>query len=195
MENLIIRRREYLIEKTVKVVDSHSTFLGQYKGKVYFVKTFVNLDEFNNELASYKKLKKMGISCPKLLRKDKKTLNIAFQYVDAKNMADVLSEGDIPDKCFQELFNIYRFARFSKIELNYLPEYFILENGKLYYTSYEVFPMNKEKNLENYGLRFWLYGDECAKHLNDLGLPVDKNRILAKGELNKKIVLLAIMKW
>lgn len=196
MENLIIRRRIYIVDHLIKSGISHDSYLCKYKERSYLVKQFKSISDYQADLANYKVVKKYGINLPKLMRKDKKTFCVSFQYIDAQNMAEVIANNDASDDVFGELFNMYRFARFSKIDLNYLPENYKYYKNSLFYLSYNEFgPAHKDKNLENYGIYFWIYGSDCMNHLKDLGLPIDKSRLLIQPEVNKKIVLLSIMKW
>lgn len=180
--------------EVINMINLHD-FLLCRKNKYFHLKTFDNIDDFKKEINEYKTKTKYGIYVPKMLKTSKRELSILFEYVGEETIDSLLAKGDIDEKIFDKLFIIYRFARFSHIELNYYPENFAYYNGELYYLLYEFSKENKDKNLENYGIRFWFSGEEGLSHLKELGYSVDNSRLLSKGELNKKIVLLSIMKW
>ena len=195
MENIVVRRKSYEIKRMVIEKEDHTSFECEIKGKRYFVKQYTDLDSFGFEIKSYKEFSSYGIRNPKLLRKDKNNLTVVYEFINGIKATDVIADGTISDDWFEKLFLIYRFARFSKIDINYLPEFYQMYNGELVYLNHYFFEQNPKKNLENYGIDFWLYGERCAEHLKELGYQVDKSKILTKPELNKKIVLLSIMKW
>lgn len=195
MVSINVKRKSFEIMSTLLEDETHSTYLAQRKGKKYIVKSYVTYNVFSYIIEQHKKLKKCGIKTPKLLKVDKVRLTILFEYVEGENMLDKLSKEDIPETIFDKLFVMYRFARFSKIDLNYMPENFVFYNNELYYMSTELNPQMSDKNLENYGIRYWVYTFECGEHLEEKGYKVDKSRLLSRAVANKKIVLLTIMRW
>ena len=190
-ESKIFKRRKY---EVIKSLNPHE-FSVRRKNKYFHLKTFDDINSFNKEISDYKAITKYGIKVPRMLKSSKRELLILFEYVGEETIDKLLDQGDIDEKVFDKLFTIYRFARFSHIELNYLPENYALYNGELYYFLYEFSKENKERNLENYGIRFWFTGVEGISHLKELGYEVNNARLLSKAELNKKIVLISIMKW
>ena len=190
-ESKIFKRRTY---EVIKSLNPHE-FSVRRKNKYFHLKTFDDIKSFNKEISDYKAITKYGIKVPRMLKSSKRELSILFEYVGEETIDKLLDQGDIDEKVFDKLFTIYRFARFSHIELNYLPENYALYNGELFYLLYEFSKENKERNLENYGIRFWFTGVEGISHLKELGYEVNNARLLSKAELNKKIVLISIMKW
>lgn len=190
-ESKTFKRRKY---EVIKSLNPHE-FSVRRKNKYFHLKTFDDINSFNKEISDYKAITKYGIKVPRMLKSSKRELTILFEYVGEETIDKLLDQGDIDEKVFDKLFTIYRFARFSHIELNYLPENYALYNGELFYLLYEFSKENKERNLENYGIRFWFTGVEGISHLKELGYEVNNARLLSKAELNKKIVLISIMKW
>ena len=191
MENLVLKRKEYKIQKEYP----DGSYLVSFKDKLFVLRRFDNDTDFHCELNLRKKLKKYGIRIPKIKKVFKKERIVLIEYISDHTMLDELIKGDIGDDAFKELFNIYRFCRFSKIDLNYQPENFATKNGEMYYLSLEFFDSNKEKNLENYGLFYWIYSPQFVEHLKELKISIDPSRVLSKAEANKKIVLISVMHW
>ena len=191
MENIVIKNKNY---EVVKELDS-GVFLVSQKDKKFALRQFASSESFNNEIALRKRLKKLGVNIPKTVKAFKKELCLLIEYISDETMLDVLLKGDIPDEAFKELFNIYRFCRFSKVDINYLPENFAMKKGRMYYLALDLMESSEEKNLENYGLFYWIYSPQLATHLKELNLEIDKSRLLTQPEANKKIVLISIMHW
>ena len=76
-----------------------------------------------------------------------------------------------------------------------MPEKYMFDGKELYYVGEEFFAANKDKNLENFGLRYWLTSLEGINHLEELGFDINKKRLIQKDEVNKKIVLISILRW
>lgn len=195
MENILFKKKEYKVIEKLSDHEYYSSYKCSFKNKVYFVRAFANQAEFLADYNSYKELKKLGITMPKLLKKDKKSNVIIYEYIDGDNVAKHLAKEDLPDEYFSMMFNMYRFARFSKFELDYNPINYVVKNNTLYYLSHVKKKQNQEINFENYGINFWLMSKEGYENLKQLGFEVDSKRVVSKGDVNKKIVLLSIMKW
>ncbi len=195
MDCLRFKRKNYEVIKELQKSEYFTIFLVKYKNKQFILKQFNNSVSFFNEIDSYKKITDYGIKVAPLLKKDKKNNLLLYKDVGEETIDKILAKEDISDDIFGQLFNIYRFARFSKIELDYMPENYCIYNNELYYRSLKFFTADKKKNLENYGIRFWFTGSEGLAHLKELGYEVDKNRFIDEANLNKKIILLSIMKW
>lgn len=195
MEQIVVSHRQFEIVKEVETNEVYSSYLVTYKSKKFLLRKYQNILGFDEARYRYKKLYSYGIHVPVIEYKDKKQLALVFEHFDEPTMLDVLSEKDIPEEYFEKLFTIYRYARVNQVDINYLPENFVVRGKKMYYTSLDLFEANKEINLENYGLDYWIISQKGYDHLKELGHKVDKKRLLSKGETNKKIVLLSLFNW
>ena len=195
MEKLTIAKKEYDIVSILKEGEFSISYKCSHKGKMFFIKVFKDESSFKAELLNHKMLKKYGIRVPKLIKVLKNDLTLIYQFIEGENVLEVIAKQELDEIYFSELFEQYRFARFSKIELNYLPQNYVLYKNQLYYLSKEFIPQNKDKNLENYGICYWFYSEQLVELLKEQNIPIDKKRLLNKGEVNKKIVLTSIMKW
>lgn len=191
MEVMKIKNKSY---EVIEELDS-GVFLVSKKDKKFVLRHFESISSLLREIDRRKKLKKYGINIPKIIKVSKKDLCLLIEFISEETMLDVLLKGDIPDKSFKELFNIYRFCRFSKIDLNYHPENFAMKKGRMYYLALDIEKASEDRNLENYGLYYWVYSPQCVEHLKELNLEIDKSRKLTQPEANKKIVLISIMHW
>lgn len=195
MEKLTVLKKEYEIVSLLKEGEFASSYKCSFKGKIFFVKVFKDKPSFLAELNNHIQLKKYGIRVPKLIKKDKVNFILVYQFIDGETVLETIIKSELVEQYYNELFEQYRFARFSKIDLNYFPANFKLVNGELFYLSKEFFASKEETKLENSGIFYWFYSDDLVKYLKEHDYPVDKKRLLSKGEVNKKIVLTSIMKW
>lgn len=165
------------------------------KDKQYVLREFTNYDDYFEALFRYKTLVKSGIYVPKLLKKDKKSFKLLFEYIIGQDCAEALSKYEIKEEYFAALYLLYRFCRVSKIELNYLPENFIYDGKRMFYISLDLFEQNSNINLENYGMEYWFTSVKGIEHLEKLGYSVNHERQISVPEVNKKIVLISIKHW
>lgn len=189
-----IKHKEYhLLEELKNSNDDYFYAKCECKGNIYILRKYNT--EFVGAIDEQKKLNKYGINIPKLIAVDKKQMITIEESIDGKTCFEELLDNDLDDKHFELLFVMYRFCRFSKINLDYNPKNFILKDKKLYYTGRHFWPLKKEKNLENEGIRYWLYTNEFANYLQELSINVDFKRVLPEEVANKKIVLLCVTYW
>ena len=197
MEELKLKHKKYEVLEDLGSFDLYDALRLVRKNKKYTYKKYKSIAGYNDEMDRYTQLVKAGIRVPKIIDKDKKTLEVIFDYLEGERCDSLLVKNDfeLPEIYYERLFIVYRFCRFSKIELNYLPENFVLKNDLLYYDSLDIYNQNSKINLENYGLHFWIKSAKAYEHLEKLGYKFEKKQILKKGEANKKIVLLSIKYW
>ena len=195
MEQFVLGRRVFEIVKNLFTTQVESSFLVTFKDKKYLARKYQNEEDFHEALYRYKKLVKCSIYTPTLEYKDKKQYLLIFNYIDKPHADEVLANDELEDIYFEKLFTLYRYARANQVDINYLPENFVLDGKTLYYTSLDLFDQNPEINLENYGLEFWIMSRKGYDHLTKLGYQIDKKRIMSTGESNKKIVLLSLYNW
>jgi len=195
METRNIKRCEYEIGDVLSRVDGLVILLAKYRDRFFSFRQYANEDLYLADLAKYKRIQRAGINVPKLITHDREKKVLIFERFEEKKALDVLSVEDLKEIYFKQLFNIYRFCRFSKIEIDYMPENYILKGTTLYYIGEEIIDANPKRNLENYGLRYWIYSKEAADHLREKGFAIDAKRIISEEEANKRIVLLSVTYW
>lgn len=195
MSTLQVKRKQYEIIKKTRDLHNFSEALVSFKNVKYIAKQYDLISIMLDDIKCRSRLKKYGINVPKYKVIDKKNNITLEEYIEGDNALTQLVKGELPDGFYKELYNQYRFCRFSKIELNYMPENFILSRKKMYYTSFDYGPAKEATNLENYGIYYWFYSNEFYNHLQELGIDFDKRKILKPAEVKKKIVLLSIMNW
>ena len=193
METLTIKRTEYQILSLLYEDEDRKIYLANYKGKKYSISIYKrNFPLFFNKI---KRIQKCGIPTPKIVANSKPEGILVREYFEGPNVFEEIAKGPLSDNYYKELFLIYRFCRFSQINLNYLPENFIMRNNKLYYISDDIYDYEVKHNLENWGIYYWFYGEELVNRLRSNGYKIDNSRILSKAEETKKITLTGITYW
>lgn len=194
MEITINKRHIYeLKDDFVDSKDDYTFAHCTRKNKEFLIRKYYH--DFSTALDENKKIKKYGVNIPKVIEIDKKQNIIVEEVVKGENCFDILMEKDISDKCFEQLFVLYRFCRFSKINVDYNPKNFFFDGKKICYIGRHYWTYKKERNFENYGIRYWLYTNEFANYIASFKINVDMKRVLTEEVANKQIVLLCVTYW
>lgn len=195
MEKRVIKRYEYELVQLLTHSEGASVYLAKRKDRVFSYREYRLESAYNEDLGKYKKIQKIGVNVQKLIAHDRQLLVLIFERFQEPTALDVLAVENLKDIYFKQLFTIYRFCRFSKVELNYMPNNYVLKGTTLYYVGEDVTESDPSRNLENFGLRYWIYSKEAAQLLEETGHTVDSKRILSEEETNKRIVLLSVSFW
>ena len=195
MEKRLIKRYEYEICERLLQTGDMDLFIARRKDRVFSYREYQSEKVYHEDLAKYKRMQKAGINVPKLIAHDRQLLVLIFERFQEPTALNVLANEDLKEIYFKQLFTIYRFCRFSKVEISYLPHNFILKGTTLYYIGEDISDSDPKRNLENYGLRYWIYSKEATELLAQKGLPIESKRLLSEEETNKRIVLLSVTYW
>jgi hypothetical protein len=195
MEKRVIKRYEYELMQLLKHTEEVDIYLAKRKDRYFSFREYRVEKPYNEDLAKYKKIQKIGVNVQKLIAHDRQLLVLIFECFQEPTALDVLAKEELKEIYFKQLFTIYRFCRFSKVELNYLPNNFVLKGTTLYYVGEEITASDPSRNLENFGLRYWIYSKEASELLEEKGLPIEPKRLISEEETNKRIVLLSVTYW
>jgi len=195
MKTLIVGNKEYFLLRQLMSNEDKTIYQVKKDDDVYKIIKFSNFSSFKHDLDNWIFLKRAGIVVPKLVKKIKKELTLIFKWIDGKSCLELLAEKDIDQTIFEKLFLYYRFARFSKFDIDYLPTNFVVKENKVFYVSTTKIPANPQLNLENYGIFYWVMSKEAASLMKKNKISFDQSRILSEAETKKKIVLLSVLNW
>ncbi|MFA5442944.1 MAG: hypothetical protein WCX85_02270 [Bacilli bacterium] len=195
MEKRVIKRYEYELMQLLKHTEEVDIYLAKRKDRYFSFREYRVEKPYNEDLAKYKKIQKIGVNVQKLIAHDRQLLVLIFECFQEPTVLDILAKEELKEIYFKQLFTIYRFCRFSKVELNYLPNNFVLKGTTLYYVGEEITASDPSRNLENFGLRYWIYSKEASELLEEKGLPIETKRLISEEETNKRIVLLSVTYW
>ena len=187
METIRIKHREFNILESL----SEDSFLLERKEKKYFARKFTPKAQEGYELTySVRKLSTSGVKTPKLYWIDDKNGYVVSEYVEAQLASDYLSENDLTEKHYENLFRTAYFARLSNLTLDYEPDKWMIKEDELIYLSPMTIRYQKEKDLVDHYIRLWFNTNELASFLSKLGKNYDKSRIKNDFSTNKEIVLM-----
>lgn len=194
MENVIIaKNKKFVVVSTKMVHEDHVTYICTWSNRTYLVRTF-NTD-YEKALADYKVLKRAGINMAKMCFHDDAAKVIVFDYFPEEDCLTTLSKGPLPDIYFDALFALYRFARFSKVSLDWEPQNFMLRGTQMFYLPTKWEPMNEQNGLEKAGIRTWYLGKEGRGLLARKGFDITNLPSIEENAVNKSIVLHSIQHW
>ena len=194
MENVIIaKNKKFVIVSTKMVHEDHTTYICTWSNRTYLVRTFVT--GFENAMNDYKVLKHAGINMAKICFHDDEKKIIVFDYFPEDDCLTALSKGPLPDIYFDALFALYRFARFSKVALDWEPQNFMLRGTQMFYLPTKWEPLTEENGLEKGGIRTWYLGKEGRGLLVRKGFDISNLPTVEENAVNKSIVLHSIQHW
>lgn len=179
--------------KKYKVISSLSddSFIVENKNKRYLIRDLHgNLKEFYHIIDSYKRFLNTGIKHPKVKGKDKKRCLLLIEYIDGRNIMEMLMEKDLPEIIYEKIFFLAYMARVEHKALNFDPSLYVFDGKEIYYMNEELYEFNDETKFINKGIRLWFYTKEFVELLKEKGLESDKSRIKEDYAINKQIVLM-----
>lgn len=192
-EYIQIKNKKFVLTSTKAVHEDHSTYICTWSNRTYLLRTYKT--GFEKALADYKELKHAGINMAKMCFHDDVNHVIVFDYFPEDDCLKALSKGPLDNKYFDALYALYRFARFSKVALDWEPQNFMLRGNQMFYLPTKWERLNEENKLEKEGIRSWFLGKEGRALLTRKGYDVSSLPSLSEAEVNKAVVLSAVSNW
>ena len=194
MEEFIqIKNKKFVLTLEKAVHEDHSTYICTWSGRTYLLRTYKT--GFEKALADYRELKHAGINMAKMCFHDDVNHVIVFDYFPEEDCLEALSKGPLGQQYFDALFALYRFARFSKVSLDWEPQNFMLRGSQMFYLPTKRERMNESNKLEKEGIRTWFLGKEGHALLKRKGYDEASLPMLSEEQVNKEIVLEAVKNW
>ena len=119
------------------------------------------------ELNDYKRLKKIGISMPKMLDVDTEQERILKEYIDGDTVYDMVIHDALPEDCLQQVKAMCKLLYPAHTNIDYFPTNFIMQDGILYYVDYECNDYMDEWNFEDWGIKYWSKTEEFLKYVEE----------------------------
>lgn len=192
-EYIQIKNKKFVLTSTKAVHEDHSTYICTWSNRTYLLRTYKT--GFEKALADYKELKHAGINMAKMCFHDDVNHVIVFDYFPEDDCLKALSKGPLDNKYFDALYSLYRFARFSKVALDWEPQNFMLRGNQMFYLPTKWERLNEDNKLEKEGIRSWFLGKEGRALLTRKGYDVSSLPSLSEAEVNKAVVLSAVSNW
>ena len=191
-----IKNKKFVINETKAVHHDHSTYTSTWSNRPYLIRVFVNRESYHQALSDYKALKHAGINMAKMCFHDEEQHVIVFDLFPEDDCLTDLSKGPLSELHFQALFALYRFARFSKVSLDWEPQNFMLRGSQMFYLPTKWSPMKEDNRFEtSKDYRTWFLGKDGRGLLYKKGYDVSKLPSLSETEVNKASVLMVTLYW
>lgn len=190
---IVVKNKKFVVVSVKAVHEDHTTYICTWSNRTYLVRTFV--EGFEKAMKDYKTLKHAGINMAKICFHDDEKKIIVFDYFPEDDCLETLAKGSLPDIYFDALFALYRFARFSKVALDWEPQNFMLRGTQMFYLPTKWEPLNENNPLEKEGIRTWFLGKEGRALLARKGYDVSALPNLEDNVVNKSIVLASVRYW
>ena len=119
------------------------------------------------EINDYNRLKSIGISMPEMLDVDRTNERIVKEFIDGDTAYALVLTDRLPENCLFQVKEMCRLLYNAKMNIDYFPTNFILQNGILYYIDYECNDYMEEWNFENWGIKYWSKTPEFIKYTEE----------------------------
>jgi len=194
MEEFIqIKNKKFVLTSLRAEHEDHSTYICTWSNRTYCLRIYK--EGFDKAMADYRQLKHAGINMAKICFHDAAQQVIVFDYFPEEDCLTVLGRGPLAEEYLEALFALYRFARFSKVALDWQPQNFMLRGHQMFYLPTKWEPLTDDNRLEKEGLRHWFLGDEARALLKRKGFDVSALPHMSEAEVNKAMALTVVRYW
>ena len=107
------------------------------------------------EINDYNTLKNIGLRMPRLIEADIENERILKEYIEGNSIYEYVLNGKMKPDYLEQIKAMCGLLYPSKINIDYFPTNFIVQNDELYYIDYECNEYSGEWNFENWGIKYW----------------------------------------
>ena len=118
-------------------------------------------DKIQSELNDYNRLKKIGITMPKMLDIDIENERILKEYIEGDTIFDM-----VKSEYVEQVKAMCKLLYANNTNIDYFPTNFVVQNETLYYIDYECNDYMEEWNFENWGIKYWSKTPEFIEYVN-----------------------------
>lgn len=175
----------------VKEQVDDSTYLVTCKNDKFLLRTFdINTEAGQDLELSLTRIKTSGIKAPKLMLFDRKKGYAIVEYIEGISVAQYISQKDLDDAIYEQLFSNAYLAKTSGATLKYEPNQWLINDaGIIYYVYPHIIKYSEEKDLVKHYISLWFNTKQLEKYLIDLGFKYDHKRIKDEYQTNKEMLL------
>jgi len=190
VEEIEIKRKVF---EVIDTIGEHSKKVSR-KGEIYFLKDFGNNKEkFKDYIDGATKCKNNGIVAPKIYMYDKDRCIVIEDYIEHKNVMEMLMEGELPEELYEKVFIMNWRAKHGKFSIHFDPVKFGWDGKELYYLSQLARNYSEKWNLEKDSIFLWFYTKDFVNYLMEKGLDIDQKRAnTSQGYVNKQLSLTVV---
>lgn len=122
-------------------------------------------DKLEAELRDYETLSALGIPMPRLLAFHKNGQYLLKEYIDGPSLAELMVQQELRLTYFRQMKDICDVLYDHNLNIDYMPQNFIVREGKLYYIDYECNVLSEEWDFEHWGIYFWVNREGMKKFM------------------------------
>lgn len=119
------------------------------------------------EMNDYQRLKKIGITLPRMFDADIQNERIVKEYIDGKTVYEMVLNDELPMSCVEQVKKMCELLYPANTNIDYFPTNFVLQGDVLYYIDYECNDYMEEWNFENWGIRYWSKTPEFLEYVRE----------------------------
>ena len=122
-------------------------------------------DKMGAELCDYDRLRAAGIPIPALLAFDRDAERLVKAYIDGPTVFELVRDGKDAAPYLEQVREMAEKARANRLNIDYFPTNFVVQNGRLWYVDYECNEYMDQWSFESWGLRYWSRTPEFLAYL------------------------------
>ena len=119
------------------------------------------------EMNDYQRLKRIGITMPRMIDADIQAEVIVKEYIDGKTVYEMVKNDELPGHCLTQIKNMCALLYPANTNIDYFPTNFVLQNDILYYIDYECNDYMEQWNFENWGIKYWSKTPEFWEYVKE----------------------------
>ena len=123
-------------------------------------------NKIQSEINDYKTLENIGINIPKLIDVDIDNERILKEYIEGETIFELVLNDKMEQKYLDQIRDMCSLLYENKINIDYFPTNFVVENEKIYYIDYECNEYMDEWNFENWGIKYWSKTQKFIDYVN-----------------------------
>ena len=163
METMKVNERDYEVVKLLGKGKGGYSYLVRNEEKSYVLKQIhhepCEYYQFGNKLESelndYQKLLAIGILMPTLIEVDQKRERLLKTFFDGETIFELVLKDQMKSSYLQQVHKMCKVLYEAKLNIDYFPTNFVVQEGLLYYIDYECNSYMEEWNFENWGVHYW----------------------------------------
>ena len=175
MENLTANGKEYRIVKLLGKGKGGYSYLALDGDKKVVLKQIhhesCDYYQFGNkmeaEMNDYRRLRRIGITMPRMIDADAQAERIVKEYIDGKTVYEMVKNDELPGHCSTQIKNMCALLYPANTNIDYFPTNFVLQNEVLYYIDYECNDYMEQWNFENWGIKYWSKTPEFLEYVKE----------------------------
>ena len=112
-------------------------------------------DKIEAERRDYERLRAAGIRIPRMLAIDPDAERIVKEFIEGPTVFELVRDGASAEPYLPQAREMAAEAKAARLNIDYFPTNFIVQEGKLWYIDYECNGYMHEWNFENWGSKYW----------------------------------------